>query len=69
MFGLGSHFFTFTSKCSAPSNSFRHSPIEIEVPHVFGRFLRSAHLLIVEDDPPVQQRDHRFAEVNVQFDA
>lgn len=37
--------------------SVSHSPVEVEVPHVFGRFLRGTHLLIVEDDPPVWHRD------------
>lgn len=40
------------------SVSFSHSPIEIQVSHVFGRFLRGTHFLIVEDHPPVERRDH-----------
>lgn len=40
-----------------PFLSFGHSPVEVEIAQVFGRFLRSADLLIVEDDPPVEQRD------------
>lgn len=39
------------------STSFSHSPVEVEVTHVFGRFLRGTHLLVVEDDPPVWHRD------------
>lgn len=40
------------------SVSLSHSPIEIQVSHVFGRFLRSTHFLIIEDHPPEGQRDH-----------
>lgn len=43
-------------KCDAPSSSVGDSSIEVEVSHVFGRFLRSAHLLIVEDDPPTEEK-------------
>lgn len=39
-----------------PTSSVGDSSIEVEVPHVFGRFLRSAHLLIVEDDPPAGEK-------------
>lgn len=46
------------SKGNAHFRSVGDSPIEVEVPHVFGRFLRSAHLLVVEDDPPAPQREH-----------
>lgn len=58
VFGLGSTFLLLYYQVQGSFVSFSHSPIEIEVSHVFGRFLRSTHLLIVEDDPPVKQRDH-----------
>lgn len=38
--------------------SFSHSPVEIEVSHVFGRFLRCTHFLIIEDNPSVKRTDH-----------
>lgn len=47
-----------SSSCgTGSSTSVNHSPVEVEVPHVFGRFLRGTHLLIVEDDPPAWHRD------------
>lgn len=52
--------FSFSSKCDAPSFSVSDSPIEVEVSHVFGRFLWSAHLLIVEDDPPATKEWSRL---------
>lgn len=55
------------SKCDALFRSVGDSPIEVEVPHVFGRFLRSAHLLVVEDDPPAAHRESTFKE-NTLFD-
>lgn len=50
------------SKCNVLLLSVSDSPVEVEVSHVFGRFLGSAHLLVVEDDPPAAQRDQRFKE-------
>lgn len=47
----------FSSSVARRRASVSHSPVEVEVPHVFGRFLRGTHLLIVEDDPPVWHRD------------
>lgn len=45
-----------SSSATPPSSSVGDSSIEVEVSHVFGRFLRSAHLLIVEDDPPAGKK-------------
>lgn len=56
------------SKGNALFHSVSDSPIEVEVSHVFGRFLRSAHLLVVEDDPPGAQREHFYLKKNTLFD-
>jgi len=39
VFCLSVHTLPFHSQCNTPVVSFSHSPVEVEVPQVFGRFL------------------------------